>query len=193
MDLFSLKWFVLGILISVPLHWFYISIKPHVTKMPFEDRLATNTITQILSLVIVVGGFALSIYGNYLTATAGGGKVTPDQFNILASQFGYWFEMYVYLIWALIGIAAGTGFMFMIRSIWRYFNHKQTNVGNNQDAEKNVKDSPTITDQIGTNKPSVNINMNISITDKTKAEQFMSLKEIIDKLQSNSKGKDKDE
>jgi hypothetical protein len=83
--------------------------------------------------------------------------------------------------------------MFMIRSIWRYFNHKQTNVGNNQDAEKNVKDSPTITDQIGTNKPSVNINMNISITDKTKAEQFMSLKEIIDKLQSNSKGKDKDE
>ena len=193
MNLFSLRWFILGILISVPLHWFYISLKPQIAKMPFEDRLATNTITQILGLVIVVAGFAFSIYGNYLTAQAGGGKMTPDQFNALASQFGYWFEMYVYLIWALVGVAVGTGFMFMIRGAWRYIHHNQTN---NQNAEHGVKDSSTIakppTDKMN-NKPSVNINMNISITDQTKAEQFMSLKEIIDKLQTDSKDKNKGE
>jgi len=68
--------------------------------------------------------------------------VTPDQFNILASQFGYWFEMYVYLIWALIGIAAGTGFMFMIRSIWRYLiiNKQMSEIIKMQ--KKNVKVLP---------------------------------------------------
>ncbi|HUC78973.1 MAG TPA: hypothetical protein VMQ58_01905 [Candidatus Saccharimonadales bacterium] len=86
MDIFSLRWFVAGIFFSLPLHWLYISVRPKISKMQFEDRLATNTITQILGLVIVVGGFAFSIYGNYLTAKAGGGKVTTDQFNTLANQ-----------------------------------------------------------------------------------------------------------
>jgi hypothetical protein len=142
MDIFSLKWFVLGILISAPLQWFYISIRPKVTKMQFEDKLATNTITQILGLVIIVAGFTLSIYGNYLTAKAGGGEMTPDQFDTLANQFGHWFEMYVYLIWALIGIATGTGFILMIRSIWKYLNHKQTKSTNNQDIEQDIVISP---------------------------------------------------
>jgi len=106
--------------------------------MQFEDRLATNTITQILGLVIVVGGFAFSIYGNYLTAKAGGGKVTTDQFNTLANQFLTYFQLYVGLIWSLMGIAVGTGIILMIRSAWRYFSHKQTKSKNNQDAEQDV-------------------------------------------------------
>lgn len=117
--------------------------------------------------------------------------MTPDQFNALADQFNRYFQLYVGLIWGIIGIVVGTGLILMIRSAWRLFSHRQTNTTNNQETEHGIKNSPAITAPISNNKPSVNINMNISITDKTKAEQFMSLKEIIDKLQSNSKDKDK--
>ena len=139
--MFSIRWFIWGIIISLPLHWFYISIKPTVTKMRFEDKVAANTITQILGLVIIVGGFAFSIYGNYLTAKAGGGNMTPDQFNALASQFEHWFELYVYLIWTLVGVATGTGLILMCRSVWRYFSNKRTKT-NNQEVEQDIVISP---------------------------------------------------
>jgi ABC-type Fe3+ transport system permease subunit len=126
MDIFSLKWFAVGILISIPLHLFYLSIRTKVSKMRPEDKLATNTIIQTLGLVVIVGAFALGIYGNYLTAKAGEGKMNQSDFAALVAQFSHWFSMYMAFIWTLAGIAVGTGLIIMFRNIWRYFSRRQS-------------------------------------------------------------------
>ena len=74
----------------------------------------------MLGLVIIIGGFSFSIYGNYLTAKASGGTMNQDEFKILADQFSAYFQLYVGLIWGLVGISVGTGLFLMCRSIWQY-------------------------------------------------------------------------
>jgi len=133
MDIFSLRWFIIGVLISIPFHWFLLSARTQISNARFENKLAVNTIVQMLGLVLIIAGFAFSIYGNYLTARAGEGNMTPDDFTKLANQFFYYFQWYVFIIWAIIGIAVGTGFILMIRSIWRYIKPKQNNKQQTED------------------------------------------------------------
>jgi ABC-type Fe3+ transport system permease subunit len=126
MDKLSLTWFIFGILVSIPLHWIFISMRKTRSKMQPEEKVATDTIIQTLSLLFIVAGFTFSIYGNYLTAKAGENNMTQVDFTNLVNQFNHWFQIYVAMIWALAGIAIGTGFILMLRSIWRYFNkHRQ--------------------------------------------------------------------
>lgn len=142
MATFFLAWFLGGMAFSVPLHYVLPSIRGKVAKMQPENKAAATLVERTLEVAVIAAGLGLSIYGSYLAAKAGEGKVSQEEFTNLANQLQLWYTLYFGVILGFIGVAVGTVLVLATKNLWQHFTRKDEQTTTSPEIGQDVLVSP---------------------------------------------------
>jgi hypothetical protein len=120
-------WFILGFIFFLAGKFIIPKIRRKAPAWEQTEKPRRFT-TEYLSLAVIIGGFAISIYGIYLTAQVearhyslpiGSDNMTANEYQNLANQLYAWIGLYTALLWVIAGIAVGGVIWFFYSLIFK--------------------------------------------------------------------------